>query len=405
MTRYALTKPTTRIKMKNFLFLLLAGIIGGAMALSVDKMMAPDQPLRPEREYTRTVSNESPSFGGTDFVYASKVSTPAVVHVWAEESQALAQQRYKQNKRQRVNPFGNLLGDDFFSDFFDYGQNFYPKHGSGSGVIVSEDGYIVTNNHVVGFADNIKVTLTDGKEYKATKIGTDPATDLAVIKIEGDHLPTLVYGKSSDLMIGEWVLAVGNPFSYLTSTVTAGIVSAVGRDLDIIKGEKTIEEFIQTDAAVNPGNSGGALVNLKGELVGINTAIATPTGVFAGYSFAIPSDLVESVVKDIIEKGGDIDRRVSLGIAGYDVEDDVIEKFNLDLDYGFYVDEVERGSAANLAGILPGDIVVSMGGEKVQSFDNIKEKMNRLKVGDQVDMKVRREGKVKNFKIKLRKGL
>ena len=391
--------------MKNLLFLILAGFVGGVVALGVDHVIN-DQPQNVnDTSYSRMVSNISPSFAGTDFVYASEVSTPAVVHVWAEESQALAKQRYQNNRRQRVNPFGDLFGDDFFSDFFDYGRNFYPKQGSGSGVIISQDGYIATNNHVVGFADNIKVTLSDGKEYKAVKIGTDPATDLAVIKIEGNNLPALKYGNSTDLQIGEWVLAVGNPFSYLKSTVTAGIVSAVGRDLDIIKGEKTIEEFIQTDAAVNPGNSGGALVNLKGELVGINTAIATPTGVFAGYSFAIPSDLVKVVVKDIIEKGGDIDRRVSLGIAGYDVEEDVIEKFELDIDYGFYVDEVERGSAANLAGILPGDVVVGMEDEKVLSFDTIKEKMNRQKVGDEVSMQVRRDGKVKNFKIKLRKGL
>ena len=391
--------------MKNFLLFILAGFIGGALALSMNGLLDNPDTVSQDRSQVRMVTNTSPSFAGADFVYASEVSTPAVVHVWAQESQALAQQRYQQNKRQRVNPFGDLFGDDFFSDFFDYGRNFYPKQGSGSGVIISNDGYIVTNNHVVGFADNIKVTLSDGKEYKATKIGTDPATDLAVIKIEGRDLPLLKYGKSSDLRIGEWVLAVGNPFSYLKSTVTAGIVSAVGRDLDIIKGEKTIEEFIQTDAAVNPGNSGGALVNLKGELIGINTAIATPTGVFAGYSFAIPSDLVRTVVKDIIEKGGDIDRRISLGIAGYDVEQDVIEKFELDIDFGFYIDEVERGSAANLAGILPGDVVVELEGEKVESFDTIKDKMNRLKVGDQINMKVRREGSVKNFKIKLRKGL
>ncbi len=397
--------------MKNLMFLILAGFIGGVMALSLDGLMDKKSEQVETPSLTRMVSNSSPSFAGADFVYASEVSTPAVVHVWAEESQAMAKKRYQNGRQRRANPFGDLFGndlfgDDFFSDFFDYGRNFYPKQGSGSGVIIGEDGYIVTNNHVVGFADNIKVTRSDGKEYKATKIGTDPATDLAVIKIEGNNLPTLTYGTSADLKIGEWVLAVGNPFSYLKSTVTAGIVSAVGRDLDIIKGEKTIEEFIQTDAAVNPGNSGGALVNLKGELVGINTAIATPTGVFAGYSFAIPSDLVRIVVKDIIEKGGDIDRRVSLGIAGYDVNaEDVREKYNLNLDYGFYIDEVERGSAANLAGLLPGDIVIEMDGDKVLSFDTIKDKMNRLKVGDQVDVKVEREGRVKNFKIKLRKGL
>ena len=397
-------KTKTGNSVKQLIYLVLASFLGGIVALNLDRLS--DKPQEMDQSPASTlVSNISPVIAGADFIHASKVSTPAVVHVYAEESQALAQKRYQQNRQQRRSPLGDFFGDDFFSDFFDYGRNFYPKQGSGSGVIISRDGYIVTNNHVVGFADNIRVTLTNGKEYRAKKIGTDPATDLAVLRIEANDLPYLSYGSSADLRIGEWVLAVGNPFSYLKSTVTAGIVSAVGRDLDIIKGEKTIEEFIQTDAAVNPGNSGGALVNQQGELIGINTAIATPTGVYAGYSFAIPSDLVRNVVKGIIEKGGDIDRRVSLGIAGYDVEEDVIEKFGLKKDYGFYVDEVERGSAANLAGILPGDIVTGMDGQRVESFDTIKEKMNRHKVGDNIDLQVDRNGKKKNFTIKLRKGL
>ena len=379
--------------------------MGGIIALQLDSIYDKPQDKEIFSEPTARIVSNASTIAGADFVYASEISTPAVVHVFAEESQALAQKRYQENRSQRRSPFSDFFGDDFFSDFFDYGRNFYPKQGSGSGVIISKDGYIVTNNHVVGFADNIRVTLTNGKEFRAEKIGTDPATDLAVLRIEADNLPYLKYGSSANLRIGEWVLAVGNPFSYLKSTVTAGIVSAVGRDLDIIKGEKTIEEFIQTDAAVNPGNSGGALVNQQGELVGINTAIATPTGVYAGYSFAIPSDLVINVVKDIIEKGGDIDRRVSLGIAGYDVEPDIIEKFDLEKDYGFYIDEVERGGAANLAGLLPGDIVISMDGQKVESFDTIKEKMNRRKVGDTIALEVDRKGKKKNFTIKLRKGL
>jgi S1-C subfamily serine protease len=388
--------------MKQLFYLILASFLGGIIALQLDGLRGDERPVN-QSPGAQLVSMNLPPTSGADFVYASEVSTPAVVHVYAEESQALAQQRYDKNKQRRRSPFSDFFGEDMFSEFF--GQNFYPKQGSGSGVILSEDGYIVTNNHVVGFADNIRVTLTSGKEYRAVKIGTDPATDLAVLKIEADNLPFLKYGNSGKLRIGEWVLAVGNPFSYLKSTVTAGIVSAVGRDLDIIKGEKTIEEFIQTDAAVNPGNSGGALVNVNGELIGINTAIATPTGVYAGYSFAIPSDLVKTVVGDIIEKGGDIDRRVSLGIAGYDVEEDVIEKFNLKKDFGFYVDEVERGGSASLAGILPGDIVTGMDGDKVQSFDTIKDKMNRHKVGDKISIEVDRDGKKKNFTIILRKGL
>ena len=173
------------------------------------------------------------------------------------------------------------------------------KNGSGSGVIYSSDGYIVTNNHVVGFADKITVTDAEGKKYSAVKVGTDESTDLALIKVQGaKNLTPIRIGDSEKVNVGEWVLAVGNPFGYLTSTVTAGIVSAKGRSLDIIQNDKAIEEFIQTDAAINPGNSGGALVNLQGELIGINTAIATPTGVFAGYSFAIPSKIVKRVIKE-----------------------------------------------------------------------------------------------------------
>jgi len=269
--------------MKQVVSILIAGILGGmiafgAMTYKLDKQ-TPQQSMNQAPQAILASNGTQASF---DFVDAAAVSTPAVVHITAEESDLLASQRM--NKRSQDNFF-----DFDFSDIFG-GQFFGPKQGTGSGVIYSEDGYIVTNNHVVGFADKIKVSLPDGREFKATKVGTDPSTDLALLKIEADNLPTLAIGNSENVKIGEWVLAVGNPFN-LNSTVTAGIVSAKGRDLDIIEGTKTIEEFIQTDAAVNPGNSGGALVDDEGRLIGINTAIATPTGVFAGYSFAIPINL------------------------------------------------------------------------------------------------------------------
>ena len=264
--------------MKGFIKYLIAGMFGGLIVLGGFSYL--NKQDKSEINYAMPVNldkeNVLSSSFPDDFVLASEKSMKVVVHIRAEESELMAQQRYQEERKNRRSPF-----DDFFSleDFF--GGNimrpFYQQRGSGSGVIISDDGYIVTNNHVVGFADEIKVTLHDKRQYKARKIGTDPSSDLAVIKIEENDLPTLKLANSDKARVGEWVLAVGNPFDYLTSTVTAGIISAKGRDIDIIKENKSIEEFIQTDAAINPGNSGGALVNSKGELVGINTAIATPT--------------------------------------------------------------------------------------------------------------------------------
>ncbi len=341
---------------------------------------------------------------GPNFVTAAEKGTKAVVHISAKESIQLAQERM-QNQRRR-NPYEDFFSlDDFFGggDFF--GRNFYqPKNGSGSGVIYSSDGYIVTNNHVVGFADEIVVTTQDGKEYNATKVGTDPSTDLAVIKINASQdLPSITLDDSDKVRVGEWVLAVGNPFDYLTSTVTAGIVSAKGRDLDIIRENKPIEEFIQTDAAVNPGNSGGALLNDEGNLVGINTAIATPTGVYAGYSFAIPSNLVKRIVTDIIENG-DIER-ANLGVAGYDIREDDIEKLGLKVKNGFYVEEVIPRSAAQFGGILPGDVITGIDGKKITGFDDLAAELKFAKVGDRLNVDINRNGKQKTIKVQLKKGI
>lgn len=272
-------------------------------------------------------------------------------------------------------------------------------------MIYSADGYIVTNNHVVGFADKITVTDSDGKKYNATKVGTDESTDLALIKVDGaKNLTPIRMGDSEKVNVGEWVLAVGNPFGYLTSTVTAGIVSAKGRSLDIIQNDKAIEEFIQTDAAINPGNSGGALVNLSGELIGINTAIATPTGVFAGYSFAIPSKIVKRVVKDIIENGGNIER-TNLGVGGYDINDELVKEFGLNLNgkKGFYIEEVEKRSAAQMGGLLPGDIIIGINNMPVENYDDIEKHMKYNKVGDKVNIRVNRSGKEITIPLQLRK--
>jgi len=397
--------------MKNIFSLILAGMIGGATVVGINQISKKDEVLVNYNQSPRATlvgqQLASPAVQPFDFVKASEHATEVVVHIMAEESLASARKRQEESRRTRRSPFDDFFGGDIFGNDF-FGQDFYrgnrQKNGSGSGVIFSKDGYIVTNNHVVGFADNILVTLQDGREVKATKIGTDPSTDLAVIKIDVDgNLPTLDFADSEDVKVGEWVLAVGNPFNYLTSTVTAGIISAKGRDLDIISEDKSIEEFLQTDAVVNPGNSGGALVNTDGELVGINTAIATPTGVYAGYSFAIPSNLVKRVVYDIVENG-DIER-VNLGVLGYDVDQSVKEDFNLDTSYGFYVDSMDKKSIAQLSGMLPGDVIVAVDNKKVEKFEDIVELMKYNKAGDIVNITVKRKKDKKNIKVKLRKGL
>ena len=397
--------------MKNILSLIIAGVIGGFVALGVSSLTSTDNKITHDFNQSPSASLVSAGSKVTepfDFVKASEYATEVVVHIVAEESMESARKRNEKRRKSRRSPFddffgGDLFGNDFFGQDYFWG-NAYPKNGSGSGVIFSKDGYIVTNNHVVGFADNIVVTLEDGREVKATKIGTDPTTDLAVIKIDVDgNLPTLEFADSDKVNVGEWVLAVGNPFSYLTSTVTAGIVSAKGRDLDIISEDKSIEEFIQTDAAVNPGNSGGALVNTEGKLVGINTAIATPTGVYAGYSFAIPSNLVKRIVFDIIENG-DIER-VNLGVLGYDVDKDLKEEFKLNTNTGFYVESVDKGSAAQFAGILPGDVIVEIDKQDVKKFEDIVEAMKYNKAGDNVKIGIQRNGKKKTIDVRLRKGL
>lgn len=388
--------------MKTFIQLLLAGITGGAIALAGLNVFESKQTVHPDTQTPSFVNfNQAPSNNMPgDFVVSAKKSTGSVVHIFAEESdeQVLA----KRKKQRRNDPFSDFFG---FDDFFGGGNFYGPKNGSGSGVIYSADGYIVTNNHVVGFADKITVTDSDGKKYNATKVGTDESTDLALIKVDGaKNLTPIRMGDSEKVNVGEWVLAVGNPFGYLTSTVTAGIVSAKGRSLDIIQNDKAIEEFIQTDAAINPGNSGGALVNLSGELIGINTAIATPTGVFAGYSFAIPSKIVKRVVKDIIENGGNIER-TNLGVGGYDINDELVKEFGLNLNgkKGFYIEEVERRSAAQMGGLLPGDVITEINNTPISNYDDIEKTMKYNKVGDKVNIKVNRKGKEMIVPIQLRK--
>lgn len=277
-----------------------------------------------------------------------------------------------------------------------------PSQSSGSGVIISDDGYIVTNNHVIDNASDVEVTLHDNRSYHAKIIGTDPSTDLALLKINERNLNFIKYGNSDNVKLGEWVLAVGNPFN-LTSTVTAGIVSAKARNIGILARDNNglqIESFIQTDAAVNPGNSGGALVNLNGELIGVNTAIATQTGSYQGYSFAVPVSLVMKIMNDLLEFG-EVQRGL-LGIIIVDVTARLAEQEGLDVVKGVYVAAVNENSAAEEAGIKTGDVITEIEGVKVDNVAELQEMVARNRPGDKVKVKFNRKGKVKEVDAVLR---
>lgn len=298
-------------------------------------------------------------------------------------------------------------------DIFDYmfgvrprsrQYNTQPQVGYGSGVILTNDGYIVTNNHVIDKADEIQVTLNDNRVFNATLIGTDPNTDLALIKIEGDEFPVVPMGNSDDLKLGEWVLAVGNPFN-LTSSVTAGVVSAKSRKIGIYEGGESIESFIQTDAAINMGNSGGALVNVRGELVGINAALESPTGTYAGYGFAIPTTIVKKVVADLKEYG--TVQRAMLGIMGGDVLQMRQDDRNKSIDFGdaidgVYVSEVVNGGGALAAGIEEGDIITAVNGKKVKTMNELQESIVQYRPGDKVTITLIRKKKEKKIDVELK---
>lgn len=322
------------------------------------------------------------SFAPVDFTEAAELSVEAVVHVKTKYYQ---QQQY---------------ADPFYQFFFGRPQQSQQPSAmaSGSGVILSDDGYIVTNNHVIEGAGDIEVVLNDKRTFTAQLIGRDPNTDLALLKIEASGLPTMKIGNSDDLRVGEWVLAVGNPFN-LTSTVTAGIVSAKARSINILQADMKIESFIQTDAAVNPGNSGGALVNTKGELVGINTAIASQTGSYAGYAFAIPTTIMQKVVGDLRQYGSV--QRALLGIRMMDVNQEVKEHFGLQSMEGVYVAEVVSGTAADKAGMKQGDVIVMIDGREINSSAALQEQIGRKNPGDEIVVMVRRGGKTVTLEVKL----
>lgn len=317
---------------------------------------------------------------GINFIFAAENVTEGVVHIRSSV----------ESSSQRKSPYYDMFKDYFNDENFK--QYHSPAQSSGSGVVISPDGYIVTNNHVVDNATEIEVILSDNKKYMADVIGTDPNTDIALLKIEADNMKFVKFGDSDQTKIGEWVLAVGNPFN-LTSTVTAGIVSAKARNINILNRQNRygIESFIQTDAAVNPGNSGGALVNLKGELIGVNTAIATPTGSFAGYSFAVPSTLVKKVVNDLKEYG--VVQRAVLGVSILDLNDPRLESQDFSVSQGVYIGGVNQGSAADEAGIQQGDIVIKINDNQIENLSELQELVARNRPGEEIDVTYLRDGK------------
>jgi len=322
----------------------------------------------------RTGYNRPVAFNG-DFKRASKNSTPSVVYI----------KTYSQSS------YGGTWLDYFF------GERTGQSISSGSGVIYSQNGFIITNNHVVGDADRIEVIIGK-KTFEATLIGTDPSTDLAVLKIEGEDLPNIQVSSSQQVEVGEWVLAVGNPFN-LTSTVTAGIVSAKGRELNILKSNFPIESFIQTDAAINPGNSGGALVNMDGNLIGINTAILSRTGSYAGYGFAVPSDIVVKVVDDIIDFGEV--QKAFIGADVLDIDTDIAQKLGLEDYSGVVVSYVQEDGAAFRAGIRRGDIILEVNNVAIESRAEFEELLSYRSPGDEIQVTYKRNKKIIEKELQL----
>lgn len=336
-----------------------------------------------------------------DFRYAASASTPAVVHI---------KSTFKAEKTSlRSNdPLRDLFGDDY--KYFFHGPSPYgsqPQVATGSGVIVSTDGYVVTNNHVVEDADEIEVVLNNQKSYKAKLIGRDEDVDVALLKIEDTNLPAITFANSDSALVGEWVLAVGNPFN-LESTVTAGIISAKGRNINILgdqygqqKNSSTaIESFIQTDAAVNPGNSGGALVNVNGELIGINTAIASPTGSYAGYSFAVPSNIVKKVIFDLQKYG--VTQRGFLGVTIRTMDNKTAQDLGFSAPKGVYVDGVNKGSAAEEGGLKNKDVITDINGFAVNSSPELQEQVAQYRPGDKITVNFIRDGKPQSTTITLK---
>lgn len=374
----------------------VAGLTTYTMQQSDNKqvVLSSEDGLFKQNENVRLAAFNATDAGPVDFTLAAENSIHAVVHITSTE---LSKTR---TVRQAPDIFEYFFGDPSGRERQVQTQ---PRVGFGSGVIISKDGYIVTNNHVIENADEISVKLNDNSVYAGRVIGTDPATDLALVKIEGDNFPTIPIGDSDALKVGEWVLAVGNPFN-LTSTVTAGIVSAKARTLGVYSGG--VESFIQTDAAINRGNSGGALVNAKGELIGINAVLSSPTGAYAGYGFAIPTSIMTKVVGDLKQYG--TVQRAILGIKGNSFSDyrqsDEWKKQGKDLgvNEGVYVAEIVDGGSAAGADIKPDDVIIGIDGKTVKSFADLQEALARHRPGDKVKVKLIRDKKERTVELTLK---
>ncbi|MBR5334533.1 MAG: Do family serine endopeptidase [Alistipes sp.] len=399
--------------MKKTAFLLfgaavVSAVAGGITAIGVNKYLAQNEHCGAVATATSVSWGEStPQVGNhftayqaeqyPDLTYAAENAVKAVVNIEAIKE---------------VQTGGRSYGYDSFYEFFGipyggrggYGQpQTREQKSGGSGVIISQDGYIVTNNHVIENATKLKVKLNDGRTFDAKLIGTDPTTDVALIKVEGDDLPTLPFGDSDALRLGEWVLAIGSPFD-LQSTITAGIVSAKARHLGVIAEDFPIESFIQTDAVVNPGNSGGALVNTRGELVGINTVIKSSTGTYMGYSFAVPETIVRKVVMDLKEYG--VAQRAMLGVSYRAIDEEFVEQMGEELGIkkagGLYVNEVVENSAAAEAGLRKGDIITAIDGVKTDDAQTLVEKIAQRRPGDKITISYKRNDNDKKVDVVLK---
>ncbi len=370
---------------RGILIALLSAAVGGLTAYAVVNAMTKSQVKiveTSEGAQFRTVNLMQDNW--PDFTYAAESAVDAVVYVKVVSTQT-----------QQQAPSSIF---DFFFGFPEGGMGMPQQRervGSGSGVIIREDGYIVTNNHVIDGATRIEVTLNNNQTYPATLVGTDPATDVALLKVEATGLPVIPFGDSDKLRLGEWVIAIGSPYD-LRSTITAGIVSAKGRSMPS-NGEFKIESFIQTDAAVNPGNSGGALVDKAGNLVGINTAIISQTGSYSGYSFAVPSNIVKKIAYDLMDFGSV--KRAVLGIAMKPIDDKIAEELKLSSRNGVYIDEVSKSGAADKAGIKAGDILIAIESTKITNSASVQEAVSRFSPGDHAVVTVLRDGKELKFDV------
>ncbi|MFR9649472.1 MAG: trypsin-like peptidase domain-containing protein [Rikenellaceae bacterium] len=374
-----------------------SALVGGVAAYTLSSQEQRVEYVTREVERSPSAGSHFTSYNESsypDLTYAAENAVFGVVNIEAIKEVQLSQKSY--------DPLY-----DFFGIPQQRGQNggnsTREQRSGGSGVIISEDGYIVTNNHVIDGATKLKVNLYDGRSFDGKIIGTDPTTDIALIKIDGEELPTIPFGSSDALRLGEWVLAIGSPFD-LRSTITAGIVSAKARQLDVIPDQFRIESFIQTDAAVNPGNSGGALINTRGELVGINTLIKSQTGSYVGYSFAVPETIVRKVVTDLKEFG--VVQRAMLGISFRPIDQNFIDEMGEEVGVkkigGVYVAAVTPDGAASQAGVRKGDIILEFNGVELNDKVNLQEQIGKLRPNDKAQLKIKRGNSVKQIEVTLR---